>query len=140
ESDIHAVLIHGRPDLGGFPELAANPALASLKTLRHDGPAIDQQDVAAGLALRPSPRIEPFNLVRSLASRATVGDIFPWGQALLPAAVLVAATLFLRGRLDGYRGEAESARAEDAKFAWAARLPAEKLQAEKKALEQRVEA
>jgi Tfp pilus assembly protein PilN len=139
ESDIDAVLVHGRPDLGGFPELASDPALEGLKTLRHEGPALDEGDIAFGLVLALSRRIEAFNLVRSFSGLTTFREVFPWAQVMFHTAALVAATLFLQHRLESHRNEAATARAGDAGFAWAARLPIQKLQEEKKNLEQRIE-
>jgi hypothetical protein len=139
ESDIDAVLIHGRPDLGGFPELARDPALKGLKTLRHEGPALDVGDIAFGLVLAPSRRIEAFNLVRSFSGLTTFREIFPWAQVILHTAALAVATMFLHDRLEGHKAQAELARARDAGVGWAAKLPIQKLQEEKKALEQRVE-
>jgi hypothetical protein len=58
---------------------------------------------------------------------------------MLHTAALVAATLFLQHRLESHRTEVATVRAADAGFAWAAKLPIQKLQEEKKNLEQRVE-
>jgi hypothetical protein len=139
ESDINAVMIHGRPDLEGLAELATKPALKGVRTLRHDGPALDEREIALGLALRPSHQIEPFNLIRSFAPPARFREIFPWGQALIHAAVLLAATILLQNRLASGKAEAANARSADARCAWAASVPTEKLRVEKKGLEQRDE-
>ena len=140
EGDVDAVLIHGRPDLGPLADVAAAEALPGAKVLRHDAPGLDEPSIAAGLAEGPEPGAETFNLVRSLGRGLSILDIFPWGQAVLQIGLLVAATLFARHRLTEARAEARAAREDDARYAWAAKTPTEKLQEEKKDLEGRAEA
>jgi hypothetical protein len=140
EGDVDAVLIHGRPDLGPLAEVAEAEALPGVKALRHDLPGLDEGSIAAGLAEGPGPGVAAFNLVRSLGRGMSILDIFPWGQAILQMILLVAATLFAHHRLTEARVDARAAREEDARYAWAAKVPTEKLQEEKKDLEQRAEA
>jgi hypothetical protein len=140
EGDVDAVLIHGRPDLGPLADVAEAEALPGAKVLRHDTPGLDEPSIAAGLAEGPEPGAESFNLVRSLGRGLSILDIFPWGQAVLQVILLVAATLFIRYRLTEARAEARAAREDDARYAWAAKITTEKLQEEKKDLEQRAEA
>ncbi len=137
EGDVDAVLIHGRPDLGPLAEVAEAEALPGVKVLRHDTPGLDEAAIAAGLAEGPGPGVAAFNLVRSLGRGLSILDIFPWGQALLQAILLVAATLFVRHHLGDARAAARAAQAEDSHYAWAAKLSTAKLQEERRDLEER---
>jgi hypothetical protein len=96
--------------------------------------------VAAGLAEGPGPGVASFNLVRSLGRGLSILDIFPWGQAVLQMALLAAATLFVQHRLGDARAGARAAGEDDARYAWAAKIPTGKLKEEKADLEQRAEA
>ncbi len=135
-----AVLVHGRRDLGDLDSVANDPSLAGVKFLRHDEPGLDLDAVVAGLVQSPRPGVESFNLVRSIARKTTLRELFPWGQASIQLVVLIAITFWLLGRLQGHRAEAASVRGEDAKYAWAAKVLAQKLEDEKKTLTQRVDA
>lgn len=140
EGEVDAVLIHGRPDLGPLAEVADAEALPGVKALRHDLPGLDEGSIAAGLAEGPGPGVAAFNLVRSLGRGMSILDIFPWGQAVLQMILLVAATLFAHHRLTEARVDARAAREDDARYDWAAKVPTEKLQEEKKDLEAKAEA
>ena len=140
EGEVDAVLVHGRSGLGPLGEVVDAEAMPGVKVLRHDAPDLDEATVATGLAEGPGPGVAAFNLIRSLGRGLSIHDIFPWGQALLQAALLVWATLFVRHRLGDARAEARAARAEDARYAWAAKVPIEKLKEERRDLEQKAEA
>ncbi|MDG3007711.1 hypothetical protein [Paludisphaera mucosa] len=141
DSEVDAVLIHGRADLGGLAdELGANPGLQGLQILHHGGPGMDAADVATGLARGLRSGSEAFNLIRSFGGRTSFRDLFPWGQAAFQVAVLLAATSWLNVQLRAHRAEAEAVRAEDAKYPWAAKSSAEKLLGEKKMLEEKAAA
>jgi hypothetical protein len=140
KSDIDAVILHGRPELGAIPDVAGSAVLQGIRVVRHDGPSMEEGDVALGLALSPGHGVESFNLVRSLVGRNKFLDIFPWGQVVLQFLVLLLATLFFQDRGARLRVDDASTRVEDAKFRWAAALTVEKLQAERKDLESRVDA
>lgn len=139
-SDVDAVLVHGRGDLGALPEVAGSPALQGIRVVRHDGPEMTEADVALGLAIAPAQGAASFNLIREAAGRNKLHHIFPWGQVIVQFLVLLATTLLLQNRLDTLQVERARVRVEGAKYPWAAKLPIEKLQAEKKDLEGRVEA
>jgi Tfp pilus assembly protein PilN len=139
EGELDTVLVHGRPDLGPLAEVVEAEALPGVKLLRHDAPPLDEAAIAAGLAEGPGPGASAFNLVRSLGRGLSFWEVFPWGQAVLQVAALVAASLFLRHHLIEARAEARGALNEDARYAWAARVPTDKLRAEKKDLEQRLD-
>ena len=140
EGEVDAVLIHGRPGLGPLGEVVEAEAMPGVKILRHDAPDLDEAAVATGLAEGPGPGVMAFNLVRSLGRGMSILDIFPWGQAVFQVALLVAATLFLRHHLGEARAEARAVKAEDARYAWAAKVPTEKLKQEKLDLDQKAEA
>lgn len=140
EGEVDAVLVHGRAVLGPLAEVVDPEAMPGVKVLRHDAPDLDEATVATGLAEGPGPGVAAFNLIRSLGRGLSMRDIFPWGQALLQAALLVAASLFAHNRLGDARAEARAARAEDARYAWAARISTDKLKEERRDLEQKAEA
>ncbi|HEY2157700.1 MAG TPA: hypothetical protein VGH33_18870 [Isosphaeraceae bacterium] len=140
EGEVDAALIHGRPDLGPLSEVAEAESLPGVRLLRHDAPGLDEGAVAAGLAEGAGPGVAAFNLIRSLGRGLSILDIFPWGQAVLQVALLVAATLFVQHRLGDARAGARAAENDDARYDWAAKTSTSKLQDEKKDLEQRAEA
>ncbi len=111
-----------------------------MRLFRHDAPGLDEGAVAAGLAEGAGPGVAAFNLLRSLGRGLSILDIFPWGQAVLQVALLVAATLFARHRLADARAGARAAAAEDARYEWASKISTSKLQDDRKDLEQRAEA
>ena len=140
EGEVDAVLIHGRSGLGPLGEAIDAEAMPGVKVLRHDAPELDEATVATGLAEGPGPGVAAFNHVRSLGRGMSILDIFPWGQAVLQMVLLVAATLFARSRLGDARAEARAARAEDARYAWAAKIPTGKLKEEKLDLDEKAKA
>jgi hypothetical protein len=140
EGELDAVLVHGRPDLGPLAEVAEAEALPGVKLLRHEAPALDEAAVAAGLAEGAGPGVAAFNLVRSLGRGLSIFEIFPWAQTVLQVAVLAAAALFVHHNLGKARAEARAARAEDARYEWAAKAPTPKLLEEKSDLAARAEA
>lgn len=136
--DIDAVLVHGRADLGPLPDVVGGPALRGVRGARHDGPDLDEDNVALGLTLAPGPGTASFNLIRSLVGRNKLIHIFPWAQVAVQFAILLGATLFLQDRLAAIEVDRVRARQEGAKFAWAKKLSLTKLQAERKDLEGQV--
>jgi hypothetical protein len=140
DAEMDAVLIHGRADLLDLAEVGASPAMAGIRVNRHDEPALDVAAVVSGLLLSERPGVEPFNLVKSLARRTSFLDLFPWGQALVQAAVLFGATFWLLGQFRGHAAEAVKVKSEVDKYAWAAKVSPQKLAEEKKVLEQQVDA
>ena len=140
DAEVNAVMVHGRADLDVLGALAACPATAGLQRSHADGPTNDPAEIALGLTEPEPPGVEPLNLIRALVGPAKYVEVFPWGQAVVAAAVLIASTLFFSQRLRAREAAERATLAEDAKYAWAAKLPAEKLAAEKKALLERIEA
>jgi hypothetical protein len=139
-SDIDAVLVHGRPDLGNLAALGTSSVLKAIRFLRHDTPSMVERDVALGLAFAPAHGVESFNLLRSLVGRARFRDIFPWRQVIAQALLLVAASFFLQKQLASHRVADSAVRAGDAKHPWATKFPIAKLQTQKKDLEDRIDA
>ena len=139
QSDLGALMIHGRPDLAEIGTLMASPSLSGWHFQRHESPSLDEGDAALGLTSIPNPGVESFNLIRSLVGRAKFLEIFPWGQAILLVGLLVTASAFLQHRLANHRSAEAAIRTEDSKYGWAKTLPIETLRAEKKDLEERIE-
>jgi hypothetical protein len=140
EDDIDAVLVHGRPDLGPLAEVGGCQTLKGARVLRHDDPSLDNAAVAQALVEVPGEPDESFNLVRTTGATSSFLDIFPWAQVPIQVVILIVATFFLRAYLADARDRAAVVALEDARFAWAAQLTSEKLQAERKDLAAQVDA
>jgi hypothetical protein len=141
ESPLDAVIVHGRPDL---PRLLGADWVQQEMGARVkwcDGPALDDSQVAFGLALgclRDFPLA--FDLARSLKPRASLQDVFPLRQAVLQAALLVGMTVLLATRSASLNDSYLGAQAENAQHPWMASLQTSQLGREKTQLLQKVAA
>jgi hypothetical protein len=140
DAGFDAVLIHGRPDLGPLFPPGSPPLGEDLKVARHDGPGLDPHEIAFGLALGCPPSVEGFNLARTLRPRASLWEIFPWGETMAQAGLLALATMPMLGHAGGLHREHRAVRAEFDRHAWAKDVPDEKLEKERKDLDQKVDA
>lgn len=99
ETAIDAVMVHGRPDLGGLPDTPEWRQLAA-RAERRDGPCLSGGEIAAGAALGCSGLAsEVFNLARDVAPPVSPRDLLPWGHMLIQAALLAGATLLMADSL-----------------------------------------
>jgi hypothetical protein len=140
ETECDVVMIHGRPDLGSFADLALGEFSPGVRVIRHPGPDLDNAAVAFGLALGCNPGVEAFNLARSLKPRVSLLEVFPLGETIAHVAILLISLFFLSRHLHAEQAAHRAVEAETQKHVWAAMLDSGKLDREKKELEQKVEA
>ena len=141
ESSPDFALIHGRPDLQKRLEEEAFPSEVQTRVLWHEGPALDGDAMAFGLAQGClAQNIKAFDLSRSLKARASLWEIFPWGE-LAFVTVLVACMGLLLGAHTMKLDEAYAVvRAQSSLHPCLSSADANSLESQTKFLEQKVEA
>lgn len=141
DSALDAVLVHGRPDLHDVLATEEFQPQPGVRVTCTEGPALNNAATAFGLALGClNPPGEAFDLAHSLKPRASLWEVFPWGEAALQIAMLVCLALILLVRSHAVKDDYEAVQAENARRAALTSLPESQLLKEKKDLEQRVEA
>lgn len=141
ESAVHVVMIHCRTDLRGLVGFEELEQQAGVRVVWSEEPKLSESSVAFGLALGCLKHVsQGFDLARTIKPRASLWELFPWGETALQASLLACLGLFLADRSRTLNETYEVARAEDAKHDWAGALSEQDLQKQKKALEQKVEA
>ncbi|MEW4568899.1 hypothetical protein AB1L88_13625 [Tautonia sp. JC769] len=131
-----ALLIHGRPDL----ESLTDPGIWSgvpIRVLRHDAPAYDSGEIAAGLAMGCLPHLPTFNLARELRPPEPIFSLLPWGQMAVQASVLALATMLMIEHRRSLDREFIAVRAEQGQYPWLQSLDLPKLRQERDDLMQR---
>jgi hypothetical protein len=114
------VIVHGRSDLVGLqdsPDWLKEP----VRTRRHDGPALDDANVAFGLALGLLQEGETFNLVRESRPKGSLPSLIPWKQIVAQAGVLVVATMLMHANADTLETQLALVKKQQKKFAWLAK-------------------
>ncbi len=90
------VIVYGRPDMHESLQKDGIPTEIGVRMLWHADPGYTGPNMALGLSLACLPQNVPtFDLSRWMKSRASLRDIFPWGELAAEAAVLVGMTMFL---------------------------------------------
>jgi hypothetical protein len=133
-------MIHGRTDLRGqvgFEELEQQ---AGVRVAWSEEPKLNDSSVAFGLALGClNQASQDFDLARTIKPRASLWELFPWGETALQASLLACMGLFLAGRSQDLSQSYHAVEAENAQCEWAASLSEQQLEKEKKDLQQRIE-
>lgn len=137
---IDTVMVHGRPDL----ELKIEPAEFQKRTgarmLRCAGPDFDLASIASGVAMgEPLAEQAGLDLARDLKPPVSIRDIFPWAELLLQGALVGSVSLFLNGAAADLGTQLRATHAEVRSFAWLEDQNQDKLDAEKKTLQERVQ-
>ena len=139
---IDTVVIHGRLDLVlTDQQQEAFGTRTGARVLRSEQPAYDLSATALGLALaNPLADNSGLNLARTLKPPVTIRDIFPYGELVAHAALMLAVSLLLVGmatesnhRLSAVRGELKS-------FPWLKNQDQAKLDTEKKTVQDKMKA
>ena len=139
EAPLDAVVIYGRGDLHAQLEEEAAAEGAGNLVRCHEGPALDGAEIAFGLALGCLNQNQPaFDLSRTLKPRASIGEIFPWGEMALEVALMICLGLLLAGRTAVLARTAEAVLAEKAGHPCLATTAPEKLEKEKSELKEKV--
>ncbi len=136
---IDTVIVHGRPDvnLGQDPEAFRQRTGAKLIRCREPdyGPAA----VALGVALANPLADEPgHDLARAIKPPFSIRDIFPWGELMLHGLLMAAVSLFLVGTAAEAHSRLKAVRTQISTFTWLKNQDQPKLEAEKKALQERL--
>jgi hypothetical protein len=135
-----ALLFHGRPDLSEALTPKAFQESLEVHAQHFPEPGYDNASIALGLALGSQQGDEAFDLSRALKPKAPFWEIFPFGDVALQAALLLCVTLFLHSTYESARRAYAKVRVESDKHRWVAKVDDEKLEKEKKELEQKIEA
>ncbi|MFI5461652.1 MAG: hypothetical protein ACHRXM_40220 [Isosphaerales bacterium] len=140
ETAADLVMIHGRPDLADVLGSAALREKVNARVIHHPGPELEGEAIALGLALGCQPTVHAFDLARTLKPRASLWELFPWGEVAVQAAILTCATLFLNYHARSLETKYRAVRAETARHPWLAKVTDANLEKEKKERTQKVEA
>jgi Tfp pilus assembly protein PilN len=139
DSQAEVVVIHGRADLRRLLDMdwVHQQVTGELQWL--DGPALDNAEVARGLAEGCLDDEGGFDLARHHQTQRTLWQTFPWSEATMHVALIVAMALFLTYRLLLVQDELTAATMRNAQSEIAS-LTAQQLQKEKKDLKLQVSA
>jgi hypothetical protein len=141
EAPLDAFAVYGRSDLHAklAEEAAAEETGNPLRC--YDGPALDAAEIAFGLALGCLNQNQPaFDLSRALKPRASIREIFPWGELALEVALMICLGLLLAGRTSVLARAYEAVLVEKARHPCLASTAPAKLEKEKSELRERVDA
>jgi hypothetical protein len=111
------VIVHGRPDLVALqdsPDWLKDP----VRTRRHDGPSLDDANVAFGLALGLLQEEESFNLVRKTRPKSSLGSLIPWKQLTIQVSALTAASLLLHANAETLDSQLRVVKKQQKKYEW----------------------
>ena len=90
ETPLDYAIVHGRADLHERLQKEGLPSEIGTRVVWHEGPALNSQAMAFGLALGCVDQADAgFDLSRLMKPKASLRDIFPWGE-LACECVLVA--------------------------------------------------
>jgi hypothetical protein len=96
ESSLDYAIVHGRADLHEGLREEHFATDMETRVLWHDGPALDGASMALGSALGCLEQSrKAFDLARSLKSRASIREIFPWADLAFTSALVVGMALVL---------------------------------------------
>lgn len=137
DAGINTVLIHGRPDLASKLDPAELGSRMGAKVARADGPGYDSASIAQGLALGPLVEEKGFDLSRTLKPHESIGEIFPWGNLIIQASLLVFVVTLMSERARSLENSHAAVRSSIAKYRWLGTRQAGELDKEKKTLEQK---
>ena len=136
---IDTVIVHGRPELAldagprGVPPAHRGP----VDPLRQ--PDYDPAAVALGVALaNPLADETGHDLARTLKPAVSIREIFPWGELVLHGALVGAVSLFLIGTAAEANARLQAVGTQLRSFSWLKNQDQAKLDAEKKALQERL--
>lgn len=138
---IDTVVVHGRPEL----ELAIKPEVFRERTgarlLRCGEPGYEPVGAAHGTALANLlTDTEGLNLARGFKPTVPIGEIFPWGELALQAALVVGVSLFLHAGSVELDTQLKTTQVAVQGFSWLKNQDQAKLEAEKKVLDERLSA
>jgi hypothetical protein len=136
---IDTVIVHGRPELELGQEPDAFQQRTGARLFRCPQPAYEPAAVAFGTALA-NPLADEFghDLARALKPAVSIRDIFPWGELVLHAFLMAAVSLFLIGTAAEADSRLNAVRTQIRSFSWLKNQDQPKLEAERRALQERL--
>jgi hypothetical protein len=139
ESPWDYVIVHGRPDLHERLQQAQFATQIGTRVVWHEGPALDGKAVGFGLALgclTPSPKA--FDLSRTLKSRPSLWEIFPWWDLAFTSALVILMGLVLGAHSVKLNEAYVGVRVQSSQHKCLASADPKRLQDEKKTLEDKI--
>ncbi len=139
DSQAESVVIHGRSDLRRLLDMdwVHQQVTGELEWL--DGPALDNSQIALGLAEGCLDDEGGFDLARKYQTERTLWQSFPWSEAAIHVALIIAMALFLTYRLLLVQDELTAATMRNSQSEIAS-MTTQQLQKEKKELKVQVSA
>jgi hypothetical protein len=141
ESSLDFAILYGREDLRERLQQEEFPTDMGTRVIWHDKPALDNAAMAQGVALGClAQNAKAFDLSRALKPRASIREIFPWGELAFEILLLASMGGILGARsmmLDDAYG---AVRVESTRHACLKSADQQKLEKQKKGLAEKVEA
>jgi len=136
---IDTLIVHGRPELALTQDPKAFHQRTGARLIRSAVPDYDLAAVALGVALaNPLANEAGHNLARALKPAVSIREIFPWGELVLQGALVGAVSLFLTVAAAEADARFRAVRTQLRSFSWVKHQDQAKLDAEKKALQERL--
>jgi hypothetical protein len=140
ETPLDYAIVHGRADLHERLQKEGLPSEIGARMIWYEGPALDASTMALGLALGCIDQTDGgFDLSRLMKPRASLRDIFPWGELACECVVVVFMGLCLFHHNEQVRASATAAQMRCDGNKLLASSDAVQLEAEKKSLTQKLE-
>jgi len=141
ETALDYVVIHGRADLHEHLQNKGLPTAMRTRVIWREGPALDGAATAFGLALGClSQDIKAFDLSRSMKSRAPIREIFPWKELGFAAGLIGCMAVVLGAHAMKLDESHMALRAENSQHVCLASAEPDRLEKDKKAMENKVAA
>jgi hypothetical protein len=140
ETPLEYAIVHGRADLHERLQKEGLPSEIGTRMMWHDGPSLSAETTALGLALGCIDQTQTgFDLSRLMKPRASLRDIFPWGELVCECVLVALMGLCLLHRNEQIRAACTAAqmRCDGNKALASSDVP--KLEAEKRSLTQKIE-
>ncbi len=132
------MIVHGRPDIVLTQQPEAFRQRTGARLIRCAEPNYDSASAALGVALaNPLEDDNGLDLSRTLKPTPTIREIFPWGELAVQGALLGAVSLFLTGTTTEADVQLNEVGIQLKAFSWLKDWDQKKLDAEKKALQER---
>ena len=141
ESSLDYAMVHGRADLHERLQKEQFATDMGTRVVWHEGPALDGKTTAFGLALGClTPNLKAFDLSRSLKSRPSLWEIFPWWDLAFTTVLVVFMALVLGAHSMKLDEAYVAVRAQSSQHKCLASADLGGLQKEKKGLEEKIDA
>ena len=140
ETPLDYAIVHGRADLHERLQKEGLPSEIGTRVVWHEGPALNSQAMAFGLALGCVDQADAgFDLSRLMKPKASLRDIFPWGELACECVLVAFMGLCLLHRNEQVRAACTAAQMRCDGNKILASSDVAKLEAEKRSLTQKIE-